>query len=498
MKNKLLKRNTTLIATVLMLAMAVNLATAAQQSGESFAVTDFFIDGSSARVFGMGNAFSGLADDVSAVYWNPAGLYYLRGNEFTSTRSSRSVFDLDTTTQTLSFALPLENSTFGFNLVYSTLGNAIVTGTDSTTGRLVPTDVIDSDEFAFSLSYAVPWRMRDGLSAGATIKSVKQKVAGYSASGIGFDIGFMQKFNENRRVGLVFQNVADMDIGTDVVPFNIRLGASDRFMDEKLLLSAQFDTDYLDDTLFSIGAEYTLAQNFTARLGSNDGEFSAGVGLNYDSFQVDYAFNNDDESGNLSKISVSYLTPSSRRKPKPKLDLPKKKQPAKEKAKPSRSKRPESKRKKDVTDEKTEKPKKKRSAKAKDKKTKNKKSSRDKKKKIVAEEENTGEVKMLKKASEIAAPATIMEKTPEPEFESEFEMEGSPSVSQKPESIENVIPPEEATGTTKMSSDPLMYYQGSIPAYEDNTEHEEGESEFQLDPYGRITSLPTGIPLLGI
>ena len=36
----------------------------------------------SARTAAMGNAFVGLADDVTALYWNPAGLAQLRYSEF--------------------------------------------------------------------------------------------------------------------------------------------------------------------------------------------------------------------------------------------------------------------------------------------------------------------------------------------------------------------------------------------------------------------------------
>ena len=39
-------------------------------------------NGISARAFGMGNAFVGLADDYSALYWNPAGLAYLDDAHF--------------------------------------------------------------------------------------------------------------------------------------------------------------------------------------------------------------------------------------------------------------------------------------------------------------------------------------------------------------------------------------------------------------------------------
>ncbi len=40
-----------------------------------------------ARPYGMGLAFIGVADDVNATYWNPAGLVQLEGREITLMRN---------------------------------------------------------------------------------------------------------------------------------------------------------------------------------------------------------------------------------------------------------------------------------------------------------------------------------------------------------------------------------------------------------------------------
>jgi len=33
--------------------------------------------GAGARAIGMGSAFTGLSDDATAIYWNPAGFFYV-------------------------------------------------------------------------------------------------------------------------------------------------------------------------------------------------------------------------------------------------------------------------------------------------------------------------------------------------------------------------------------------------------------------------------------
>jgi long-chain fatty acid transport protein len=48
----------------------------------SFAGGGFALPGVGSKALNMGGAFRGLADDWSAAYWNPAGLAYLPGSEF--------------------------------------------------------------------------------------------------------------------------------------------------------------------------------------------------------------------------------------------------------------------------------------------------------------------------------------------------------------------------------------------------------------------------------
>jgi len=53
------------------------------------------------RPLAMGGAFSGLADDANAVFWNPAGLAQLKGRSFTGTYNT----DWKKLDHDLSFAL---------------------------------------------------------------------------------------------------------------------------------------------------------------------------------------------------------------------------------------------------------------------------------------------------------------------------------------------------------------------------------------------------------
>ncbi|HOX29235.1 MAG TPA: hypothetical protein PLQ76_08800, partial [bacterium] len=168
-------------ATFIFIALAVFLARPVK-AADSIAVSDFFREGTSARSLGMGGAFAGLADDVGTIYWNPAGLMSIKGAAFSTTRSSIGG-DLDLNTQSMSFALPVVgHGVAGFSLVYTSLGDMILTGLDSHS-RLIPIGTIGEDDTGFSMSYAWPWR--ENTDVGITFKGAKQKLGGNSVNGWG-------------------------------------------------------------------------------------------------------------------------------------------------------------------------------------------------------------------------------------------------------------------------------------------------------------------------
>ncbi len=283
----------------------------------STAQTDFFREGVSARSFGMGNAFVGVADDVGTGYWNPAGLALLGNYSFSTTRSTQDEFD-DMTTQGFSFARPMGKGVLGFNAVYTTFGDFPACASFDTNPpyRCLSYMVIGEDDTAVSFSYG--WRHGKNLLLGASIKHARQEIKpSYNSSGWGFDIGALMEFDNGMKAGITLQNAGDMTIGEDTIPFNVILGASGKIKSIKhLKLGFSIETGYLDESLFSIGAEYELSDNLRARIGSGDGDFAAGLGVNFENLQLDYAFNKNDLQGDQSKLTLGYYVDPSKKHPK--------------------------------------------------------------------------------------------------------------------------------------------------------------------------------------
>ncbi len=121
--------------------------------------------GQSARAQGMGNCFAAISDDVTAIYYNPAGLTQLLKYEL---NTFYCPLWEDTNYNFIGYAHPLEKmGTFGVALI------------NMTSGEFEKRAAIDSEATTFSvndraflLSYG--YNLSNRLSVGTTVKSIKK------------------------------------------------------------------------------------------------------------------------------------------------------------------------------------------------------------------------------------------------------------------------------------------------------------------------------------
>ena len=307
------------------LLAALLLVTATARAADDLAAqSDFFREGQSARAFGMGSAFVAVADDTDAVYWNPAGLAQLKGPQFITTKTTVDFFDSDV--QSFSAAMPYGPGVFGINYVYSNTDFPRY-GQDSDNPLRFTTFLSMESERYTGIALAYAMQYRPNLALGLSIKSMKYSLYGNSASGTGFDLSALMKLDSGMNVGLNLQNLGGVSLGVmDEVPANFELGVSQKFMEDALTLALGYDSNYLGDSAYSIGAEYKVADHVTARLGSRDSKTAYGFSIDYENFRMDYGLNSGGDETESSKFSLAYtFTPSS---PKPKKA--EKKEPPKE------------------------------------------------------------------------------------------------------------------------------------------------------------------------
>jgi hypothetical protein len=233
------------------------------------------------RAIGMGGAFTAIADDASALFWNPAGLGRIGHQEFSISRAS--LYDTDITDNLASFVLPLSpGEALALDWYHSGF---------------------DDDELGFSenrVTLGASLKVRPWLWAGIGGKLVTrstsldgQSVA--SGRGFGLDLGLMATPFDNWRVGVVGQDVTGTTLSSPegveerAYPDNWRLGASYTFREYG---TAAFDVD----DRWHLGVEATPHPMVAVRGGverdwdaDEDATWSMGLGFKLGALRVDWA-----------------------------------------------------------------------------------------------------------------------------------------------------------------------------------------------------------------
>ena len=143
-----------------------------------FAVSEaavlFLLITPNSRAGGMGEAFVALADDASAVYWNPAGLAFQEGKQFTGMYAKwLPQFNLDDLYYVFSgYRQSVEGlGTVGANITFINLGEQTIT--DETSPD--PLGTFNSNEFALTLSYAT--LLSESFGVGLNVRYIRSNLS---------------------------------------------------------------------------------------------------------------------------------------------------------------------------------------------------------------------------------------------------------------------------------------------------------------------------------
>ncbi|WP_456408453.1 PorV/PorQ family protein [Caldithrix abyssi] len=277
--------------------------------------------GFGARAFSVGRAFTAIADDPTAVFWNPAGLEFVY--QQSATFFHTSLFE-GTNYDFLGYALPTLNlGTFGLGVARIGIGG------------IRQTDVFNTDLGVFSweeyhgfFSYAkkLPWDLTTGL----TIRLVRRAWSGLVDQGslvdmgVGMDLGFMYRpqiytnvLLRDWSVGLNLRNLFAPQVkegdNVDEFPLTVRFGLMRRILmkgfGNQFNVMLDFDYSQKRDLLIHVGAEYKFRNLAMVRLGMDGSSPTFGAGIKYSIFQIDYAFSSSpysDVFSSVHRFSVSF------------------------------------------------------------------------------------------------------------------------------------------------------------------------------------------------
>lgn len=279
---------------------------ASSKSGTSAA--QFLKLGAGARATAMADAFGAVADDATALYWNPAGLTQVKERQASL---MHALWFESVSYDWISYVQPSPVGNFGLGLQYLSYGS--ITGADETgleTGSFKPNDL------ALSLGYGTSFQ---SFLVGAAVKYISSKIQN-SASAVAFDAGgLLRILNERLTLGLAVQNIGTKMKFVDdseSLPVNIKLASAYRLKDNWTAAldinayqdsdpSLGFGTEYarqIRDSLTLKGrAGYTTK---TKETGGFQG-LTLGFGAGYQHYSFDYAFVPLGKLGDTHRFSVS-------------------------------------------------------------------------------------------------------------------------------------------------------------------------------------------------
>ncbi len=284
MRSISLHRNHLWVAMGLLFLSVGSLRSETSEAGAAGSFLDFGVGG---RPIGMGRAFTGVSDDVDALYWNPGGLATFRASQVTLQQSDLTE---DVAYQYFGVVQPI----YTYGAIAAGVMNLDTGKVDRTDENFIKTGTFDSRETAYQLSYA--HRLGDQWGVGATMKLVENEIDNKKASGTGADIGAMYMPTEVLRIGAMVRNMITpkYKFDTDTEDFSrlARMGASYQFLNGRLMVASDYEKvvggPERNDKWF-LGVEGKAFENIALRAGVNTDGLAAGAGIGWKSFVLDYA-----------------------------------------------------------------------------------------------------------------------------------------------------------------------------------------------------------------
>jgi opacity protein-like surface antigen len=265
--------------------------------GPGTTAAGFLKIGVGARAAAMGDAFTVIVDDSTALYWNPAGLAKIEKRQLLATYN---MWFAGINQGYLGVGFPLS----GQGIVAGGVNYVDMGDFDGRDEAGNPTGTFTASALNYHLGYAnrVGEKLMWGISAGL----VQDTIASDTKSTYAANLGLIFKSSESLSLGLALQNIGGQ-LGGDPLPFVAKVGMAYSWKSLLLVLDIASPTD--NDVYYGAGIEWWIMDGIALRAGYKTNQdigegLTAGLGFNKGKIRFDYAYVPYGELGNTHKVSL--------------------------------------------------------------------------------------------------------------------------------------------------------------------------------------------------
>jgi len=325
---------------VLVVLLGIPVAFAGAQTGVAKYAGEFISLGVGGRALAMGGAYVALANDVTAGYWNPAGLAHINYPQIALMHDEQfgSLVNHDYG----AVAIPVGSRTsIGLSLIRLGVDdipdtrNAGVDINGNLTYDLNEFSRVDPDRVTYfnaadyALYFTYAQRYSDDFTYGANVKLIRRELGDASATGIGFDIGVWYTPFENMVLGANVQDITTTFLAwstgrNELISPTMKIGSA-YFIEAlggkfapALDVDLRFENRQYASTFnfgpvsFDVhtGLEFQFKDLIALRAGYSDvKQLTMGAGVHLPKLHIDYSFakfDAIDQPGSTHRISMVF------------------------------------------------------------------------------------------------------------------------------------------------------------------------------------------------
>ncbi len=270
--------------------------------------------GQGARITAMGEAFVGLADDVNALYWNPAGLAKIKDREATFMYLKPFQEEDGLSYSHMATTVPRgKDGSMGISLSYFGYGKEERTDIDSGGNPVTGLGNWTAFDSLFTIGGAM--QIQKNLSVGGSAKLIYGEIDKSNAVGLACDIGclYLPRI-KNTTLGAVIKNIGTrvkFEKESDPLPLCAKVGVSHKLNSLPIIFVADATIPNDNNPYVGAGLEASIQKTFAVRLGARSGPadegsgLTAGLGINHRLFSFDFAYQPGDYLGDSYFVSLS-------------------------------------------------------------------------------------------------------------------------------------------------------------------------------------------------